>query len=151
MCIRDSGSSLLSKDIGEVRNLEREIFRSWCNWLCRHSFSYLDESFRKNKFRESIYKLDKILSLSKTGFIDSSIYDSDKLEPGTGDIIFIPYMERMNASLGYYKGFDLRNNYPFIDRWLTLFENFSAYRGTCLLYTSPSPRDRTRSRMPSSA
>ena len=29
----------------------------------------------------------------------------------------------------------------------------SSYRGsyTCLLYTSPSPRDRTRSRMPSSA
>ena len=25
------------------------------------------------------------------------------------------------------------------------------YNGTCLLYTSPSPRDRTRSRMPSSA
>ena len=25
------------------------------------------------------------------------------------------------------------------------------YFGTCLLYTSPSPRDRTRSRMPSSA
>ena len=26
-----------------------------------------------------------------------------------------------------------------------------AFRCTCLLYTSPSPRDRTRSRMPSSA
>ena len=26
-----------------------------------------------------------------------------------------------------------------------------AWRGNCLLYTSPSPRDRTRSRMPSSA
>ena len=25
------------------------------------------------------------------------------------------------------------------------------YRASCLLYTSPSPRDRTRSRMPSSA
>ena len=25
------------------------------------------------------------------------------------------------------------------------------FAGTCLLYTSPSPRDRTRSRMPSSA
>ena len=25
------------------------------------------------------------------------------------------------------------------------------YQGNCLLYTSPSPRDRTRSRMPSSA
>ena len=124
------GSSLLSNDIQEARQLEREIFRSWCNWLCRKSFSYLDESFRKNKFRESIYKLEKILSLSKTGFIDSPIYDSEKLEPGTGDIIFIPYMERMNASLGYYKGFNLRNNYPFIDRWLTLFENLSTYRGT---------------------
>ena len=33
------------------------------------------------------------------------------------------------------------------------FENrfWDMYRGTCLLYTSPSPRDRTRSRMPSSA
>ena len=27
----------------------------------------------------------------------------------------------------------------------------AALRDTCLLYTSPSPRDRTRSRMPSSA
>ena len=27
----------------------------------------------------------------------------------------------------------------------------SALSGNCLLYTSPSPRDRTRSRMPSSA
>ena len=27
----------------------------------------------------------------------------------------------------------------------------TSYRGDCLLYTSPSPRDRTRSRMPSSA
>ena len=29
--------------------------------------------------------------------------------------------------------------------------NFFATHTTCLLYTSPSPRDRTRSRMPSSA
>ena len=28
---------------------------------------------------------------------------------------------------------------------------YGKYAGTCLLYTSPSPRDRTRSRMPSSA
>ena len=124
------GYSLLSNELREVRNLEREIFRSWCNWLCRKSFNYLDESFRKNKFRESINKLEKILSLSKTGFINSPIKDSGKSEPSTGDIIFIPYMERINASLAYYKGFDLRNNYPFINRWLTLFEDLSAYRGT---------------------
>ncbi len=124
------GSSLLSNDIQEARNLEREIFRSWCNWICRKSFSYIDESFRKNKFRESIYKLEKILSSSKTGYIDSPIDDSEKLEPGTGDIIFIPYIERMNASLSYYKGYNLRYSFPFIDKWLTLFETFSEYRGT---------------------
>src|SRR5664280_3051297 len=31
------------------------------------------------------------------------------------------------------------------------FTAFAALPGDCLLYTSPSPRDRTRSRMPSSA
>ena len=34
---------------------------------------------------------------------------------------------------------------------LTVKINFSAKDGTCLLYTSPSPRDRQKSRMPSSA
>jgi len=39
-------------------------------------------------------------------------------------------MERMNASLTYYKGFNLRSNYRHLDNWLTLFEGESAYRGT---------------------
>ena len=34
---------------------------------------------------------------------------------------------------------------------LTISTNLSMYYTNCLLYTSPSPRDRTRSRMPSSA
>ena len=34
---------------------------------------------------------------------------------------------------------------------LQAFRERRASYGTCLLYTSPSPRDRTRSRMPSSA
>ena len=33
----------------------------------------------------------------------------------------------------------------------TIYDKASALLQTCLLYTSPSPRDRTRSRMPSSA
>ena len=36
----------------------------------------------------------------------------------------------------------------FVFTWIFVF---LAYGTTCLLYTSPSPRDRTRSRMPSSA
>ena len=33
----------------------------------------------------------------------------------------------------------------------SLADGFATFYGDCLLYTSPSPRDRTRSRMPSSA
>ena len=36
-------------------------------------------------------------------------------------------------------------------RTATALGSFSATGGTCLLYTSPSPRDRQKSRMPSSA
>ena len=38
------------------------------------------------------------------------------------------------------------------NKWIsTSSEEYIAKANTCLLYTSPSPRDRTRSRMPSSA
>src|SRR5664280_1370883 len=37
------------------------------------------------------------------------------------------------------------------DEAVSYLAYFQAYSNTCLLYTSPSPRDRTRSRMPSSA
>ena len=46
---------------------------------------------------------------------------------------------------------------PIIGKWMVNEINSGNYdflhgaSGTCLLYTSPSPRDRTRSRMPSSA
>ena len=124
------GSFITSSHLTKIRELEREIFRSWCNWLCRKSFNFIDNSLRKKKFIESISKFDEILSRSKSGFVDPSVSNTGDVEPGVGDIIFIPYMERMNASLSYYKGFNLRSNYPYIDNWLTLFEGSSAYRGT---------------------
>ena len=37
------------------------------------------------------------------------------------------------------------------DGWIYLTSGLTGGKVTCLLYTSPSPRDRTRSRMPSSA
>ena len=90
----------------------------------------MDNSFRKRKFKESISKFNEVLSRSESSFIDPAISNSGGIEPGTGDIIFIPYMERMNASLIYYKGFNIRTYYQHIDKWFTLFEESSAYRGT---------------------
>jgi glutathione S-transferase len=124
------GSFITSSHLKKTRELEREIFRAWCNWLCRESFNFIDNSFRKKRFKESISKFDEILGESESGFIDPAESTSSELVPGIGDIIFIPYMERMNASLSYYKGFNLRSNYQYIDKWLTLFEGTSTYRGT---------------------
>ena len=52
------------------------------------------------------------------------------------------------------ENFDDFGNDRLFDRLAQKFKPkpyFKQYRIFCLLYTSPSPRDRTRSRMPSSA
>jgi glutathione S-transferase len=45
-------------------------------------------------------------------------------------VIFVPYLERMNASLAYYKGYGLRSQHPAIDRWFAALEQRSTYLGT---------------------
>ena len=65
-------------------------------------------------------------------------------------------LERANKS-GFAKGIRFKNS----DRVVTMecslapivlnFQTAKPIYNNCLLYTSPSPRDRTRSRMPSSA
>ena len=64
-------------------------------------------------------------------------------------------------SRGKYLGFEMREGDSFLFSSRTIPGNergviriwnaYSEMGVTCLLYTSPSPRDRTRSRMPSSA
>ena len=48
----------------------------------------------------------------------------------------------------FYK--NIGNKHKWVDRLIWTEEKWIEYL-SCLLYTSPSPRDRTRSRMPSSA
>ena len=49
---------------------------------------------------------------------------------GTADVIMAPYLERMNASLFYYKGYDLRKEHPRIGEWFDAMETRESYRGT---------------------
>ena len=44
--------------------------------------------------------------------------------------MFVPYVERMNASLAYYKGYRLRHEHPAIDAWFQALEQLATYRGT---------------------
>ena len=46
---------------------------------------------------------------------------------------------------------DKRNIYLEVKNTTWIRENVALFPDTCLLYTSPSPRDPTKSRMPSSA
>lgn len=46
------------------------------------------------------------------------------------DVIFTPYVERMNASLFYYKGYSLRQEHPRLAAWFDALESRETYRGT---------------------
>ena len=124
------GSSIFSNKLAKIRKIERNIFRSWCEWLCRANFLNFDNSFKKNNMIKNLEELEKLLNDSSSGLIDPVHLSPNKVHPGTGDIIFIPYIERINASLFYYKGYKLRKEFPLINRWLTLFEGENTYTGT---------------------
>jgi glutathione S-transferase len=51
-------------------------------------------------------------------------------EFGTADVIFTPYVERMNASLYYYKGYSLREENSYLAAWFDGMESRATYRGT---------------------
>ncbi len=46
------------------------------------------------------------------------------------DVIFTPYVERMNASLYYYKGYSLREKNPRLADWFAAMESRPTYLGT---------------------
>ena len=124
------GSPIFSNKLEKVRKIEREIFRAWCDWLCRENIIFLESSIKKNKLKQNLKKLEDLIENSSTGFLDPIKANDNNIRPGTGDLIFIPYLERLNASLCYYKGFSLREEFPKINDWLTKLENQSTYRGT---------------------
>lgn len=51
-------------------------------------------------------------------------------EYGTVDVVFTPYIERMNASLFYYKGYDMRKEHPRIAAWFDAMEARPVYAAT---------------------
>ena len=124
------GSSIHSNKLEKTRIIERTIFRKWCEWLCRDNIFSFESSLRKNSFKKALSSMEVILEESSTGYIDPSFERDNNLIPGTGDVIFIPYIERINASLCYYKGFNLRKEFPLINKWLSQLENESIYLGT---------------------
>ena len=105
-----------------MRRLERLLFRAWCSWLCYPASSARVEQHNRDQFISVVAQVEKALA-STPGpyFLD---------EFGTADVIFTPYVERMNASLYYYKGYSMREENPRFADWFAAMETRPTYRGT---------------------
>ena len=113
------------RNVVQLRNLERHLFSAWCQWLCYPSRSQREERRNKEEFVKVATIVDQVLG-EETG----SPFFLDKFS--IVDCVFIPYVERMNASLFYYKGFNLRDSklFPNLCRWFSGIEERPTYRGT---------------------
>ena len=105
-----------------LRQLERLLFRAWCNWLCRPSSSVREEQQNRQQFIEVVAMVETALAKTPGAYFLEQF--------GTADVIFTPYVERMNASLYYYKGYSLREENPRFAAWFDAMESRATYRGT---------------------
>ena len=105
-----------------LRQLERLLFRGWCCWLCRRSTSAPQEQRSRELFTGALAKVEEALASTPGPYFLE--------EFGTVDVIFTPYVERMNASLYYYKGYSLREESPGFSDWFDAMESRPTYRGT---------------------
>jgi glutathione S-transferase len=105
-----------------LRQLERLLFRAWCMWLCYPTSSDRADRENRERFIGVVSQVEEALSRT----LGSYFLD----EFSTADVIFTPYVERMSASLFYYKGYSLREENPRLADWFDGMESRSTYRGT---------------------
>jgi glutathione S-transferase len=116
------GPGMADPAVLPLRRLERQLFRAWCQWLCVPHGNRGDAQAQQ-QFRQWANTMEEALAANGGPFLLG-----DAL--GTADLVFVPYVERMNASLAYYKGYLLRQEHPAIDRWFRALEQRSSYLGT---------------------
>jgi glutathione S-transferase len=110
-------------DITAYRQLERQLFGAWCGWLCRPAVLPFAEANNKKNFEAALADVDKSLSSTPGPYFLGEEFTA-------ADVIFIPYVERMLASLYYYKGFNIKEASPAIAKWFAALETRETYRGT---------------------
>ncbi len=105
-----------------LRQLERLLFRAWCMWLCQPARSPAADHRAGEQFVGMVQRVEQALASTPGPFFLP--------EFSTADVVFVPYVERMNASLYYYKGYSLREENPRLRDWFDGLESRSTYRGT---------------------
>jgi glutathione S-transferase len=75
------------------RQLERQLFGAWCEWLC-----YSDSTVREQaQFEATLARFESELGRETGPWVLGGA------DPSLADLVFVPYVERMAASLFYYK------------------------------------------------
>ncbi|MEA5515462.1 glutathione S-transferase family protein [Nodularia sp. UHCC 0506] len=105
-----------------LRQLERLLFRAWCVWLCSKTGSSQQEQIHREQFITVVAQVEEALGCTPSPYFLDSF--------GIVDVIFTPYLERMNASLYYYKGYSLREENPRLKAWFAAMESRPTYCGT---------------------
>ncbi|MEO0408272.1 MAG: glutathione S-transferase family protein [Cyanobacteria bacterium P01_A01_bin.135] len=103
-----------------LRQLERQLFRAWCTWLCYPARGQ-QEARSRQQFTQVVEAVEAALAQTPGPYFLP--------EFSTADVVFVPYVERMHASLYYYKGYALRDN-PRLGAWFDALETRPTYRGT---------------------
>ena len=116
------GWSMQDPQVIPLRRLERLLFRAWCSWLCYPQQSQQQEQRNRGQFIEVVAKVEEALARTPGPYFLQNF--------STVDVIFTPYIERMNASLYYYKGYSLREENPYLSAWFDGMESRLTYRGT---------------------
>ena len=117
------GLPMNSGEALRLRQLERLLFQAWCLWLCRPGLGKWADQRAREQFRQIAQRFEQELLRQEGPWLDAGA-------PGTVDLVFVPYVERMNASLAYYKGYHLRREHPAINTWFLALEQLDTYRGT---------------------
>ncbi|MBE7383474.1 MAG: glutathione S-transferase family protein [Leptolyngbya sp. SIO1E4] len=105
-----------------LRRLERLLFRAWCTWLCYPTRSPRQEQANRKQFTDVVAMVEDTLASTPGSYFLEDF--------STADVIFTPYVERMNASLYYYKGYSLREENLRLSAWFDAMESRPTYRGT---------------------
>ena len=117
------GAGMNDAGVRPLRQLERLIFRAWCQWLCRPAGDSAEEERAGAAFHAMADRMEAALTSTPGPWLLGG-------QLTTADLVFVPYLERMNASLAYYKGDLLRRRHPAIHRWFAALEQRSTYLGT---------------------
>jgi glutathione S-transferase len=116
------GPTLNDPAVLPLRQLERLLFRAWCSWLCQPHATASEEQRAAAGFEELAGAMAEALTARPGPFFFGDL--------SAADLVFVPYVERMSASLAYYKGYLLRHRHPAIERWFAALESRPTYLGT---------------------